>query len=137
MKTDNKRSFEILSKIAEDTQKRGDFEGFAQAHKDMANILNEEENYQDEIRSRILAYYFDASGISCFAYIDKENIYGIETAMKKGEISEEYLERIYFDIIRKDTAPKHTMTVNGSYKLLLRCIRRQWGDVNRILFNLK
>lgn len=137
MNQNYQEEFYRLSGVAEVSQRNGDFVAFAQAHKMMAGILHEEGSYLDEIKSKILAFYFDISGISQRVYVDSINTEAIALASGSAGIGEKQLACLYFDTIRNDTAPKHPMTVKGSYKLLTLCIRNQWKKVNKIVENLK
>lgn len=133
----SRKPFSELSATAKEAMRNGDFKMFADSHKDMAVILGNEEKYRDEIKSRILAFYFDMSGGSRPRCIDRENTEKLSEAILNAEISEQELADIYFDVIRADTSPNHPMTVKGSYKLLLLCIDNQWNKVCKIIGNLK
>lgn len=129
--------FRSLSEVAAASQRKGDFITFSQTHKKMAAILHNEGDYLDEIKSRIIAFYFDTSGLSQQVYIDAINTEAVALAAGNAGIGEKELSCLYFDTIRNDTAPMHPMTVKGSYKLLTLCIRNQWKKANKIVENLK
>ena len=137
MKHSRVDKFRHYSEVAKMAQKRGDFEQFSYAHKQLADILRLEGNYHDEIKSRILAFYFDVSGISQMPYIDSANTDAIAEAAKIADLAEEQISGVFFNTIKFDTAPKHTMTLTGSHKLLMLCLRSQWKKAVRIVENLK
>lgn len=126
-----------LASEAKYAQQNGDFIRLAQSHKMMADILHAEGKFEDEVKSRVLAFYFDLSGISQRIYIDGMNTEALALAAGNGGIGEDQVQRIYFDAIRKDTAPSHPMTVIGSYRLLRLCLRNQWKKANRIVEKLR
>ena len=137
MRRNNHTEYRKLSDLANTAIKRNDFVQFSQSHKALANILHEEGNYQDEIKSRILAFYFDVSGISQAPYIDSINSDAIALAAGNEGIGIDDICNIFFSTIKSDTAPNHSMTLMGSYKLLTLCLKRQWNKVNIIVNNLK
>ena len=137
MKHSRHQKFREYSELAKQSLKAGDFEKFSEAHKSIANILRMEGNYQDEIKSRILAFYFDVSGLSQMPYIDSENTDAIADAAEIAGLTDDQLSGIFFNTIKLDTAPKHSMTLVGSHKLLMLCLNSKWKKAIRIVENLK
>lgn len=131
------RAFEELSEKAMNAQKNGNFVLLAQTHKEMADILHDEGNFADEIKSRVLAFYLDLSGLSSQVYVDAVNTEAVALATGSSGIGERKLSEIYFSTIREDVTPKHTMTVIGSYRLLKMCLKKQWKKVNRFVKKLR
>lgn len=137
MKHSRVDQFRHYAEIAKRSQKEGDFVSFSEAHKMIADILRAEGNYHDEIKSRILAFYFDVSGLSQMPYIDSTNADAIADAAKMAGLTEEQISGIFFNTIKSDTAPKHSMTLVGSHKLLILCLQNRWKKAIRIVENLK
>ena len=137
MRRNNHTEYRKLSDLANTAIKRKDFVQFSQSHKALANILHEEGNYRDEIKSRILAFYFDVSGISQSPVVDIINTEAIMLAAGNEGIGMDEIHDIFFRTINIDTAPSHVMTLMGSYKLLTLCLKKQWNKVDKIVNILK
>lgn len=124
--------FYKASKDVEKSLRIGDFSTYVKTHKNMADILHSEGKFRDEIRSRIIAFYFDISGISGTVQIDELNIKAISLALEISHLPEKDFCDIYYDVIKTNTAPCHLMTIKGSYKLLVLCLQNKWGKAFRI-----
>ena len=133
MRTDNDKLFAKLSEQAMNAQRSGDMASLSQAHKGMASILSSEGKFKDEIKSRIIAYYIDLSGISQRIYVDMINIEAIKVAEKRGGISSDEISEIYYSTIRTDMTPKHAVTVKGGYRILKICLESKLQKVLRIV----
>jgi hypothetical protein len=133
----NNDFFSALSEHIGEMLRKGDYAGYAQAHKQMALVLHSEERYIDEIKSRILAFYFDTSGENARFFVDIYNTESIAYAAECAGIGRKELECIYFDTIRSNTFPGHPMTLKGSYRMMILCIEKKWPKVNKIVSNLR
>ncbi len=132
----NDALFRELSEKAMKSQIEGDFISFSACHKKMADLLHRENNYYAEVKSRLIAFYFDISGLSISPWVDSINTEAIALAAGKGGFGDSEVKEIYFDSIKICCSENHAMTLKGSYKLLELCMKDQWKKVNRILKEL-
>lgn len=132
-----KDRFRKYSEFVKQAQRKGDFAALSTGYILMAYELNREKKYVDEIKLRMLAFYFGLSDISKKIHVSKANTVRIERAVNLAKIDEKELRDLYFETIRGDTAPRHPMTLNGSYRLMILCIKKKWNKVNEIVANLE
>ena len=134
---DNDKLFAEMSEQAMNAQRSGDMASLSHAHKVMAYILLLEGKFRDEIKSRIIAFYLDLSGVSQRIYIDLVNIDGIKFSARRAGMNSDEISEIYYSTIRRDMTPKHAVTVKGGYRILKMCLEDKWGKVLGIVQRLK
>lgn len=103
--------------------------------KAMANLLDREGKYVDEVKLLMVAFYIDLSGDRVRSYIDNDLAFSIRKAVLKSGMSDAEIEELYRDAVRSDITSRHCLTINDTLHLLKMTILGETGEASRILAN--
>lgn len=127
------RRYRALSVACGEYMRAGQFSDLSDTYAEMAEFLEAEGKYSDELKVLMLTFYLDLSGIERPAHIRSSIPDRATNAFAMSKMSKHEMTELYLETIRSDCTPRHTMTVLGSLKLFNLCLRGRVGDAERIL----
>lgn len=136
MKEKHDYLFEALSGVLESCYKQEDWISASETLQSMAEHLMKEHKYRDALKCQMLSFYFSVSGIMTSPYIDEDLVASAKEAYRLSGMNETEMTLMYFDAIRSDTLPKHSLTLKGSFRVWTYCLYEKHRKLEEILNNL-
>lgn len=129
-------NYGLLSRGLQNAYKSGDWERASETLRLMAYILETENKHTDELKALMLSFYIDLSGVERMPFTNNDTVERIRTAYRKSGMSETDICCLYFDVIRDDTMPRHSLTVTGSFRVFTYCLFGKKKKLEEVLNNL-
>lgn len=111
----NDKMYRELSRQCREYLMSGKLDLYSVTLKRMAEILDIEEKYVDEVKSLMVAFYIDLSGVGHSPYIDRLLVKSMNIAIRKSNLRKGAIKDLYFETIREDTTPRHMLTLKQSF----------------------
>lgn len=122
-KTENVNgNYGILSRGLQDAYKNRDWERASETLRLMAYVLDTENKHTDAMKALMLSFYFDLSGMARQPFTNSDTVDRMKRAYRLSGMSESDVTLLYFDVIRKDTLPRHYLTLTGSFRMFTYCL---------------
>jgi len=113
----NDKMYKELSRQCREYLMSGKLDLYSVTLKRMAEILDIEEKYVDEVKSLMVAFYIDLSGVGHSPYIDRLLVESMNIAIRKSNLRKGAIKDLYFETVREDTTPRHTLTLKQSFRV--------------------
>lgn len=130
---DLERRYRELSEVCGQHMRMGRFSDLSDTYAEMADVLEAEGKYSDELKVLMLVFYIDLSGIEREPYIRPTMPMLALAALEKSKMSKREMVDLYLETIRRDCTPRHTMTVLGSLRLFNLCLLGREETAARML----
>jgi len=119
---ENKCRFLELSLQSHEHLRCGNLKLYIDVVEQMAVIFLHERKYIDCLKSLMLVFYFNLSGISKRPFISKILTFIMRYCLMNSSMDEEGAVQLFCDTIRKDTLPSHKYSIEECTLLLTMCL---------------
>lgn len=101
----------------------------------IADVVNKQMAASD-VRQTMLSFYIDLSGLERTPFTNENTVEKLRSAYSKSRMGEDEMIALYFDTIREDTMPRHSLTVAGSFRVFTYCLLGKRRKLDVVLRNL-
>lgn len=136
-KTGNDEVYRYLSIESHEALKNGRLDDYADKLEHMAELLDNESSYIDELKLLMLAFYIRVNLPNKRPSLNTQALVKAKAAFHKSGITEEEMQKLYFETVDERVTPIMRMTVKGSYRLFSLCIRSLWDRATLVLAQLE
>lgn len=133
MRTNKDKAFMRISMNCRRHLKEGKLDEVALDLDEASLIFEEEGRLLDELKTLMLVFYIELSGVSCTPFINSLVLLRTENVVLRLGFDSYQVGELYMETVRSDTTPRHIMTVRDSLYLLELCLSGRKKEADSLL----